>query len=95
MWPGVRDFTALGNFKKDQVVSIRDCKGIVIAIGAMGCSLNDLKSNSDGSGVAVYILHYKGDRLWDMGSKQYPEVVMPLEISKKEEEAPVEKTEKV
>ena len=38
----------------------------------MGCSLDELKKNADGSGVAVYILHYKGDRLWDMGGKQYP-----------------------
>ena len=84
MWPGVRDFSALGNFKKDQVVSIRDCKGVVIAVGALGCSFNDLKENKDGSGVAAYILHYKGDRLWDMGSKQYPAVQMQLEVPKKE-----------
>lgn len=78
MWPGVGNFTLLGAFKKDQVVSIRDSKGMVIAVGAMGCSLDELKKNSDGSGVAVYILHYKGDRLWDMGTKQYPEVVIAL-----------------
>ena len=83
MWPGVRDFSSLGNFKKDQVISIRDSKGFIIAIGAMGCSLDELKKNSDGSGVAAYILHYKGDRLWDMGSKQYPEVAMALDIPKK------------
>ena len=40
MWPGVRDFSSLGNFKKDQVVAIRDCKGFVIAVGAMGCSFD-------------------------------------------------------
>ena len=32
------------------------------------------------------MLHYKGDRLWDMGSKQYPEVVMQLDAPKKEVE---------
>ena len=84
MWPGVRDFSSLQNFKKDQVVAIRDCKGTIIAVGAMGCSLDQLKKNSDGSGVAVFILHYKGDRLWDMGSKQYPEVVMQIDTPKKE-----------
>lgn len=25
-------------------------------------------------GVAIHILHYKGDKLWDMGPKTYPEV---------------------
>jgi len=84
MWPGVGNFSLLGAFKKDQVVSIRNCKGMVIAIGAMGCSLDELKKNSDGSGVAVFILHYKGDRLWDMGPKQYPEIIIGLELPKKE-----------
>ena len=84
MWPGVRDISGLGNFKKDQVVAIRDSKGFIIAIGAMGCSFDDLKKNTDGSGVAVYILHYKGDRLWDMGSKQYPEIIVEAPAVKKE-----------
>lgn len=84
MWPGVRDISGLGNFKKDQVVAIRDSKGFIIAIGAMGCSFEDLKKNTDGSGVAVYILHYKGDRLWDMGSKQYPEIIVEAPAVKKE-----------
>lgn len=38
MWPGVFDYSALGKFKKDQVVGIRSLKGEMIAIGAMGCS---------------------------------------------------------
>jgi predicted RNA-binding protein (TIGR00451 family) len=76
MWPGVRDFTNVGNFKKDQIVSIRTSKGEVIGVGAMGCSLDELKKNTDGSGVAVYILHYRGDKLWDMGDKTYPEVLL-------------------
>ena len=84
MWPGVQDISTLGDFKKDQVVSIRNSKGLTVGVGAMGCSLDELKNNKDGSGVAVYILHYKGDRLWDMGSKQFPEVVV---------EAPAVKTE--
>jgi hypothetical protein len=48
----------------------------VIAIGAMGCSLDELKTNTDGSGIAVYILHFKGDKLWDLGTKAYPEVIV-------------------
>ena len=76
MWPGVHDISTLGDFQKDQVVSIRNSKGFTVAVGAMGCSFDELKKNADGSGVAVYILHYKGDRLWDMGSKQYPEVIV-------------------
>lgn len=76
MWPGVSSFAGLGNFKKDEVVSIRNLNGEVIAIGALGCSLEELKENQDGTGIAAYILHFKGDRLWDMGSKVYPEVVV-------------------
>jgi len=76
MWPGVRDFNGLGNFKKDEVIRILSGKGEVVAIGAMGCSLDELKSNSDGSGIAVYILHYRGDKLWEMGNKVYPEVII-------------------
>jgi len=44
-----------------------------------------LKQSPDGSGVAAYILHYKGDRLWDMGTKQYPEVVLKAKVAKIEE----------
>lgn len=42
----------------------------------MGCSLDELKANPDGSGIAVYILHFRGDKLWDLGNKVYPEVVV-------------------
>lgn len=76
MWPGVRDLSRLGNFKKDDIVSIKTSNNEVIAVGALGCSLDELKGNNDGSGIAVYILHFKGDKLWDMGSKAYPEVVI-------------------
>ena len=86
MWPGVRDISALGTFKKDQVVAIRNSTGQVIAVGAMSCSLNELKGNEKGDGVAVYILHYKGDRLWDMGTKVYPEARIKLEVQKEEKE---------
>ncbi len=72
MWPGVRDLSRLGNFKKDDIVSIKNSKNEVIAVGALGCSLDQLKVNADGGGIAAYILHYKGDKLWDMGSKVYP-----------------------
>jgi predicted ribosome-associated RNA-binding protein Tma20 len=67
------------------VVCIRDCKGDIIAIGAMSCSYDELKKNSDGSGVAVYILHYKGDKLWDMGTKAYPDIIIDVPAAKKEE----------
>ena len=40
MWPGVRDLAALGNFKKDQVISIKNSAGGIIAVGALGCSLD-------------------------------------------------------
>jgi translation initiation factor 2D len=72
MWPGVRDITSLGNFLKDQVVGIRTAKGDIVAIGALGCSLKELQSNADNSGVAVYILHYLNDKLWETGPKTKP-----------------------
>jgi translation initiation factor 2D len=87
MWPGVRDLSGLGSFKKDQVVAIKNSKEEVIAVGAMGCSLEELKNNPDGSGIAVFILHYRGDRLWDMGSKQYPEPILKIAPPKVEEQA--------
>jgi translation initiation factor 2D len=40
MWPGVKDFSRIGNFKKDQIVSIQNANGEPIGIGAMGCSLD-------------------------------------------------------
>jgi translation initiation factor 2D len=76
MWPGVKDLSRLGNFKKDEIVSIVNSANEVIAIGAMGCSLDELKNNADGSGIAVYILHFRGDKLWDLGTKVYPEVIV-------------------
>ncbi len=56
-------------------MGIRNCKGEIIAVGAMGIGKKELVDNS---GVAVYILHYYGDKLWEMGSKAYPEVIVPL-----------------
>lgn len=70
MWPGVRSIEGLGEFKKDETVGIRNSKGNLIAIGAMGCNKKDM--GADNSGVAVYILHYLGDKLWDMGNKTIP-----------------------
>ena len=72
MWPGVNNFSDLGKFKKDQVVGIRSIKGEMIAIGAMGCSLEEFEKNGEGNGVAIYILHYKQDKLWDLGPKTSP-----------------------
>jgi translation initiation factor 2D len=88
MWPGVRDFSNLGNFKKDDVILIVTCKGEPIAVGAMGCSLDELKKSPDGSGIAVYILHYRGDKLWEMGTKVYPEIVVKAKEQKTEESKP-------
>lgn len=96
MWPGVTDISALGCFKKDEVISIKDSEGHLIGVGALSCSMEELKKNNDGSGVAVFILHYKGDRLWDMGDKQYPEVVLKgKEEEWEEEEEEFEEIEKV
>lgn len=39
MWPGVRDYSDLGEFKKDQVVGIKSSKGELIAVGATGCGI--------------------------------------------------------
>lgn len=76
MWPGVNNLNSLGKFKKDDVIAIQNSKRQIIAIGALGCSFDELKDNKDGSGVAAYILHYRGDKLWEMGDKEYPEVVI-------------------
>lgn len=91
MWPGVRDLSRLGNFKKDDIVAIKNSKNEVVAIGAMGCSFNELKANTDGSGIAAYILNYKGDKLWDLGSKVYPEVIIKSKEEKIEVKIEVEK----
>ena len=72
MWPGVRDYKGLENFQKDQVVAIRSAKGQLIGVGATGCSLKELQNNKDNSGVAVYILHYYNDKLWESGPKTKP-----------------------
>lgn len=44
----------------------------------MGCSKKEIAG--DNSGVAVYILHYLGDKLWEMGSKNVPQVIVPLKV---------------
>jgi|688.fasta_scaffold133136_1 predicted ribosome-associated RNA-binding protein Tma20 len=59
MWPGVWDITSIG----------RAAKGDIVAIGVLGCSLKELQSNADKSGVSVYILHYLNDKLWETGPK--------------------------
>jgi translation initiation factor 2D len=40
MWPGVRDLSRLGNFKKDDIVTIRSSANEIVGVGAMGCSLD-------------------------------------------------------
>jgi hypothetical protein len=35
-----------------------------------------LKKNPEGNGIAVFVLHYRGDKLWDLGPKKYPEVIL-------------------
>lgn len=82
MWPGVAAFPT--EFAKDQVVSIVNSEGEFVAVGAMGCSKAQLDSNPDKNGIAVYILHYRGDKLWEMGPKAAPEVVMSIQAEKKE-----------
>lgn len=72
MWPGVKDYSDLGNFKKDEIVSIRSSKGEIIAVGAMGCSSGEMKDADNSTGVAVHIHHFRGDKLWEMGTKYYP-----------------------
>lgn len=44
----------------------------------MGCNKKDMAA--DNSGVAVYILHYLGDKLWEMGNKNIPEIIIPLKV---------------
>ncbi len=78
MWPGVKSSEGLGEWVKDQTVGIRNSKGEIIAIGAMGCSKKEM--TADTSGVAVYILHYLGDKLWEMGPKTIPEVIVPFKV---------------
>lgn len=54
------------------MVGIKAANGEPIAIGAMGCSFKEFQDKSDANGVAVYILHYKNDKLWEMGPKTNP-----------------------
>lgn len=85
MWPGVRSWEDLGVFTKDDVVGLRSAKGQIIGVGAMGCSKKQLESSADKSGIAVYILHYKGDKLWDIGPKTLVDVIVQDKSKKKVE----------
>lgn len=80
MWPGVRDLEGIGNFKKDDVVALKNSKREIVAIGAMGCSFEEFKKNTTLEGVAAYVLTYRGDKLWDMGNKVYPEAVIKAKV---------------
>lgn len=64
------------------MVGIRNAKGEAIAVGAMGCSLKQFEANEDKSGVAIYILHYKGDKLWDIGPKTIVDTIIRSEANK-------------
>lgn len=88
MWPGVRDLEGVGNFKKDDVVALKNSKNEIVAIGAMGCSFEDFKKNTNLEGVAAYILTYRGDKLWDMGNKAYPEAVIKTKVVEIKKEEP-------
>jgi predicted ribosome-associated RNA-binding protein Tma20 len=80
MWPGVYDHSGLGEFKKDDVISVRSIKGEIIAIGAMGCSEQEFAKNAEKNGIAVHILHFKQDKLWELGPKTIPEVIVQAKV---------------
>lgn len=92
MWPGVRSLEGLGKFGKDDVVGMRNGKGEVVGIGALACSYEEWEKSSqnDKGGIAVYVLHYRNDKLWDLGPKNGVEVMMKA----KEKEEEVKKEEK-
>lgn len=42
MWPGVSDYSTLGDFKKDEVVAIKNAKNEFIAVAALAIDKKDL-----------------------------------------------------
>ena len=96
MWPGVADYSMLGDFKKDELVAVKSSKGEFVAIAALAVSSKEL-SDETRKGTACYVLHYINDKLWEHGPKIAPKVEFEREvkeeIKKPEEPKKIEKPE--
>ena len=96
MWPGVADYSRLGDFKKDELVAVKSSKGEFVAIAALAVSSKEL-SDETRKGTACYVLHYINDKLWEHGPKIAPKVEFEREvkeeIKKPEEPKKIEKPE--
>lgn len=69
-WQGVDHIDELGNFSADEVVAIYDSQMKIFAVGALAIGSQDLKAMDKPEGNAAFILHFKGDTLYDLGDKQ-------------------------
>ena len=70
MWPGVSDIEELAEFEVDDIVGIKKSDGQFFAVGAIACSKRDVVGEGRVEGVAVYVLHFFGDCLFDLGSRE-------------------------
>lgn len=81
MWPGVKNIKNIGDFKKDDVRYVKTSNDIVVAVGMMACSSQELATKG-ATGQAMIILHVIEDKLWASGPKQ---ILPPLAIEAKGE----------
>lgn len=67
MWPGVDKVEELKDFNADEVVAIYDSNGKIFAIGALAIGSQEFEKDKKTEGHAAYILHYRGDTLFQLG----------------------------
>lgn len=71
MWPGVSEVDSLQDIRIDDVIGIRSADGTFVGVGALAMNLDEVKALDKPEGVAAYLLHYEGDKLWEAGSKTH------------------------
>ena len=73
MWPGVNLSEPIDEFRKDEIRTIKTYDGKFVGIGAMANDYSELKKGIK-EGIAIYLLHFQGDYLWEFGNKKIPEL---------------------
>ncbi|CAD8055064.1 unnamed protein product [Paramecium sonneborni] len=76
LWNQICNQDKLGEFKKDSIKKLVNHQKKLLAIIAIGCDSVDLKKEQE-KGIAGYILHKQGDKLWEHGPNELGQPIEP------------------
>ena len=79
-WENVENLLELSNFEPDEVIGVKNEKGEVFGVGVFACGHTDKRE-----GTAVYVLHHRFDKLFEIGSGELKKVVFDVNLKVEEE----------